>query len=63
MILSDRDILDEIESGNLIIEPFERGALSPSSLDVHLGPEILIFKTFHPAVKHTSWRIVCARVV
>lgn len=51
MILSDKDILDEIEAGDLKIEPFDKGSLSPSTLDVHLGPEILVFKTSHSAIE------------
>lgn len=37
MILSDKRILEEIENGNIIIEPFDRKCLGTNSYDVHLG--------------------------
>lgn len=37
MILSDKRILEEIENGTIIIEPFERKCLGTNSYDVHLG--------------------------
>lgn len=37
MILTDKRILEEIESGNIIIEPFNRKYLGSNSYDVHLG--------------------------
>ncbi len=37
MILSDRRILEEMEKGNIIIEPFDREALGSNSYDVRLG--------------------------
>jgi len=37
MALSDKEILEQMERGNLIIEPFERANLSTSSYDVRLG--------------------------
>jgi dCTP deaminase len=37
MILSDKRILEEIEKGNIIIEPFDRKCLGTNSYDVHLG--------------------------
>lgn len=38
--LSDRDILKEIESGNIICEPFDRNNLSCASIDLRLGDTI-----------------------
>lgn len=37
MILSDRDILKEIDAGNIICSPFEPKNVSNSSLDLRLG--------------------------
>jgi dCTP deaminase len=37
MILTDRRILEEMEKGTIIIEPFQRGDLGSNSYDVHLG--------------------------
>src|SRR5579884_1867512 len=47
MILSDRDILREIEAGRLAIEPFERECVQPSSVDLHLGNQLLLFRNSH----------------
>jgi len=37
MILSDQRILEEIEAGNILIEPFNKEKLGTNSYDVHLG--------------------------
>lgn len=37
MILSDTKILEAIESGQIVIEPFRRECLGTNSYDVHLG--------------------------
>src|SRR5690242_19077858 len=37
MILSDKRILEEIEAGTILIEPFDRKFLGSNSYDVHLG--------------------------
>lgn len=37
MILTDRRILEEMEKGSIIIEPFHRSDLGSNSYDVHLG--------------------------
>ncbi|MGO3108580.1 MAG: dCTP deaminase, partial [Sphingobacterium sp.] len=37
MILSDKRILEEIEKGSIIIEPFDRKCLGTNSYDVHLS--------------------------
>jgi dCTP deaminase len=44
MILSDARILDEIEKGNIIIEPFKRECLGSNSYDVHLGRYLALYK-------------------
>ena len=37
MILSDKKILEAIESGDIVIEPYDRSCLGTNSYDVHLG--------------------------
>jgi len=37
MILSDKRILEEIEAGSIIIEPFKLECLGTNSYDVHFG--------------------------
>lgn len=44
MILSDIRILEEIEKGTIIIEPFDRGCLGTNSYDVHLGKHLATYK-------------------
>ncbi|KAL9641770.1 hypothetical protein ABK040_009087 [Willaertia magna] len=43
MILTDGQILEEIEKGNIIIEPFRRECLGSNSYDVHLGKKLAIY--------------------
>ncbi|WP_456418752.1 dCTP deaminase [Methanocaldococcus infernus] len=45
MILSDKDILKNIESKNLIIKPFNKKHLGPCSYDVTLGDEFIIYES------------------
>ena len=37
MILTDKQILEEIEKGTILVEPFRRSSLGTNSYDVHLG--------------------------
>ncbi|SFH12797.1 dCTP deaminase [Pontibacter chinhatensis] len=37
MILSDKQILEEMEKGAILVEPFDRSCLGTNSYDVHLG--------------------------
>jgi len=46
MILSDRSIREEIESGRIEIDPFDERCLQPSSVDLHVDRT---FRTFHNA--------------
>src|SRR5690554_3897342 len=58
MILSDKAILEEMEKGNIIIEPFNRISLGTNSYDVHLGKHLAIYEDAildakkHNKVKH-----------
>lgn len=50
-MLSDVDILREIEAGNIIFDPqIPTICISPSSVDVHLGQQISVFKKSHDAI-------------
>ena len=44
MILSDKKILEEIEKGTILIEPFKADCLGSNSYDVHLGKYIATYK-------------------
>lgn len=44
MILSDKRILEEIEQGHIIIEPFRKDCLGTNSYDVHLGKYLATYK-------------------
>ncbi len=44
MILSDKKILEGIENGEIVIEPFIRECLGTNSYDVHLGKWLAIYK-------------------
>ena len=36
MLLSDRDILAQVDAGRIVIDPWDRGFIQPSSVDVRL---------------------------
>ena len=44
MILSDKRILEEIDKGTILIEPFNREDLGTNSYDVHLGKHLARYK-------------------
>lgn len=44
-LMSDIDVLDAIEKGEVRVEPFDRSLLGPDSLDIRLGNEVLVSKT------------------
>ena len=44
MILTDAKILESLESGEIIIEPFDREKLGTNSYDVHLSEILAIYK-------------------
>jgi dCTP deaminase len=44
MILSDSEILKEIDKGNILITPFKQECLGSNSYDVHLGGKLGIYK-------------------
>jgi dCTP deaminase len=44
MILTDKQILNEIEKGNILIEPYDRVCLGTNSYDVHLGKHLAVYE-------------------
>lgn len=44
MILSDKRILEEIDNGTIVIEPFKKECLGANSYDVHLGKHLATYK-------------------
>ncbi len=44
MILSDNKILEGVERGEIVIDPFRRECLGTNSYDVHLGKWLAIYK-------------------
>lgn len=55
MILSDAEILKEIERGNILIDPFNKEKLGTNSYDVHLGKWLAVYdEDILDAKKHNS---------
>ena len=44
MILSDKKILEAIDQGAIVIEPFRRASLGTNSYDVHLGKYLAVYR-------------------
>jgi dCTP deaminase len=44
MILTDQQILAEIEKGTIVIEPYDRSCLGTNSYDVHLGKYLSTYR-------------------
>ena len=45
MILTDKQILQSVEDGTIVIEPFRPQCLGTNSYDVHLGPYLAVYKS------------------
>lgn len=43
MILSDKEILENIEKGSIKIDPYDRNCLGTNSYDVHLGSTLAVY--------------------
>lgn len=60
MILSDCAILNAIEDGSIVIEPFNADCLGSNSYDVHLGANLAVYKNqtldskVHNEVEHLT---------
>src|SRR3989344_2144920 len=46
MILSDRDIIKRIKEKSIVIDPFVRSNVQPSTVDVQLAEEVLVFDNY-----------------
>jgi dCTP deaminase len=44
MILTDKQILQEMEKGTIVITPFDRNYLGSNSYDVHLGKYLAVYR-------------------
>lgn len=44
MILTDKKILEEMEKGTIVIDPFDRRNLGTNSYDVHLGKHLALYR-------------------
>lgn len=65
-VLTREEILKEIRSGNLEIEPFDKDQVGPGSIDLRLGNEFRVFKKLRNAVTvedHLSLEDLTERVV
>jgi len=45
MILSDTKILEELETGSIVITPFDRKYLGSNSYDVHLSSHLAVYRS------------------
>lgn len=43
MILSDKAILEAMERGEIVVDPYDRDCLGTNSYDVHLGPHLATY--------------------
>jgi len=44
MIFTDKRILESLEKGEIVIEPFDRSKLGTNSYDVHLGKYLAVYR-------------------
>lgn len=58
MILTDKKILEAIQTGDIVIEPFRRECLGTNSYDVHLGRYLAVYEdAVLDAKRHNPIRI------
>jgi dCTP deaminase len=53
-ILTHDEILKEISSGGITIDPFHPECVGPASVDLHLGNEFRVFRKVHDVVRVTA---------
>ena len=53
-ILTHDEILKEIKSGKIQIDPFSPECVGPASIDLHLGNEFRVFRKVHDIVRVTA---------
>ncbi|MBM3947019.1 MAG: dCTP deaminase [SAR202 cluster bacterium] len=44
MVLSDRDIRNELKAGRIVVDPLAEGAVQPASVDLRLGRKFRVFQ-------------------
>lgn len=54
MVLSDRDIREKIKKKELVIRPWDDNCVQPSSVDLHLGGEFLVFDSHSQSLIDTK---------
>ena len=63
MILSDRDFKRAVKAGKLAIEPFDEKCVQPSSYDLHLHPDLLVFDNYAASEIDVRKKVDVSRVV
>ena len=63
MILSDWDILQRLEKGEIKIEPFDSSCLQPSTVDLHLSEEVRVFDNWQIGVVDVKEKTDPSRLV
>lgn len=59
MILTDKKILEAIDAGEIVIDPFRRECLGTNSYDVHLGKYLGLYRDrVLDAMKHNTIEII-----
>ncbi len=54
MVLTHDEILNEMQAGNIAVEPFNETAVGPASVDLTLAPEIRIFRNIDHSIPVTE---------
>jgi dCTP deaminase len=58
-MLNDRQILEQIKIGNIVIQPFDENALGTNSYDIHLGNTLAVYiDEILDAKKHNQIRYI-----
>jgi dCTP deaminase len=53
-ILTRGEILKEMKSGRIVVEPFQEDQLGPGSVDLHLGDEFRVYQSTRKVVEVTD---------
>jgi dCTP deaminase len=63
MILSDQDIIKAVKDGWIVIDPFDSACVQPSSYDLHLTGELLVFDNHRVGVVDVRKRAEVSHLV
>jgi dCTP deaminase len=63
MILSDKHILERIKKGEIVIEPFDKSCVQPSTVDLHLDPKMRVFDNWKITVVDPRIKVDVSRKV